>query len=178
MSVLWSAVNLSPNDFAGGRPSGSGSVPALQGALVIFVILHISQSGSAGKCVYGLCLALGALVYFDFTKRCFFRFLTLVLEEVSGADDDLVDVVVEDSWLVEGEGDRSWSPRAAVEDRSSHSIAQDRSWQEFDEVETEVDSSEISPWCAAKIIGTSWCGVNVMLVDPFDIVGCSPSFHS
>ena len=146
MSVLWSAVNLSPNNFAGGRPSGSGSVPALQGALVIFVILHISQSGSAGKCVYGLCLALGAFVYLDFTKRCFFRFLTLVLEGLSASDDDCVDVVVEDPWLVEGEGDCSGSPCAAAEDRSSHSGAQDRSWQEFDEVEAEVDSSEQSPW--------------------------------
>ena len=76
-------------------------------------------------------------MYFDFTKRCFFRFLTLVLEGLSDTDDDCVDVVVEDSWLVEG---------AMAEDRSSHSGAQDRSWQEFDEVEAEVDSSEQSPW--------------------------------
>ena len=146
ISVLWSAVNLSPNSFARGRPSGSGSVPALQGALVVFVILHISQSGSAGKCVYGLCLALGAFVYLDFTNRCVFRLLALVLEGLPASDDDRVEVVVEDSWLVEDEGDCSKSPCAAAEDRSSHSCAQDRSWQELDEVDTVVDSGEMSPW--------------------------------
>ena len=84
-------------------------------------------------------------MYLDFTKRCFFRFLTLVLEGLSASDDDWVDVVEEDSWLVEGEGDDSGSPCAVTEDRSSQSCAQDRSWQESDELEAEVDSSEQSP---------------------------------
>ena len=100
MSVLWSAVNRSPNCSAGGRPSGSGMVPALQGALVIFVILHISQSGSVGKCVYRLCLALDAFVYLDFTRRCLFRLRAFFLFGVwlaSDDDDDDDDAVVEDS---------------------------------------------------------------------------------
>ena len=77
--------------------------PALQEAFVIFVILHISQSGSAGKCVYRLCRALGAFAYFDFTKRCFWRsqafFLTFFLGFGLASDDDDEDddAVVEDS---------------------------------------------------------------------------------
>ena len=161
MSVLWSAVNRSPNCRAGGRPSGSGIVPALQGALVIFVILHISQSGSAGKCVYRLCRALGAFAYFDFTKRCFLRsqafFLTFFLGFGLASDDDDEeddDAVVVDSWLLDGEGNTSFS--ASAEGRPPQSGGQDRSWQEL----ARVDSSDFgfsfsSDW-EVKIIGTSW----------------------
>ena len=71
--ALWSAVNLSPNRRAGGRPSCSGTVPALQGALVRFTSLQISQFMSSGNCVYLLCRAPAGTEYFDFTMRCFCR---------------------------------------------------------------------------------------------------------
>ena len=152
MSVLWSAVNRSPSCRAGGRPSGSGSVPALQGALVVLITLQISQSGSVGQCVYRLCRALGAFVYLDFTNRCFFRLQVFFL--VSPATDcDGDETVVDDSWLVEGDGDVS--SFATAEGRPPQSCAQGRPWQELDDVDSAVDSSESSFLCAARIIGTS-----------------------
>ena len=151
-------------------------MPALQGALVVLIILQISQSGSVGKCVYKLCRALGAFVHFDFTKRCFVRLQVLSFLALPVADCDEDEVVVDDSWLVDGDGDVSSS--APAEGRPPHSCAQGRPWQELDEVDSAVDSSESSFFFAAKIIGTSWCGVNVILVDPLDIVGWSPFFHS
>ena len=69
------------------------------------------------------------------------------------SDGDGDEAVVDDSWLVDGDGEVS-SP-ASSEGRPPHTCAQGRPWQELDEVDSALESSEFSFVCAAKIIGTS-----------------------
>ena len=79
-------------------------------------------------------------MYLDFTNRCFFRLQVFFfwVSPAAGCDGD--ETVVDDSWLVDGDGEVSSS--ASAEGRPPHSCAQGRPWQELDEVDSAVDSSE------------------------------------
>ena len=109
-------------------------------------------------------------MYLDFTKRCFVLLQVLSFLALPVADCDEDEVEVDDSWLMVGDDDVS-SSSALAEGCPPHSCARGRPWQELDDVDSAVESSESSLFLAVKIIGTSWCGVNVILVDPLDIVG-------
>ena len=129
-------------------------MPALQGTLVLYIILHISQSLSSGKCVYRLCRALGAFVYFDITRR----FFCLLREFLSDrpVEDDVDDELDVESWLVDGEGS---SAPAAAEGRPPRSWAEGCPSLELVMVEWAAGLASSSPqvesFRAAKINGTS-----------------------
>ena len=82
--------------MAGGRPSGSGSVPALQGTLLVFIILKTSILVDWEVRV-DVMPSSGAFVHLDFTKHCFFLLVDLLFGVLVSSDDDVDEAVVVDS---------------------------------------------------------------------------------